>query len=408
MRLRHLAFLAALLAPMAAQAQTAMTGYVTGPAGQTISLTPTVQWLQSCNSGAGGIVGQGSCTAGGGGGGGGAVTAALGAFVDGALVTEGLKADAACASGATACTIEARLADIETKIASINTGVTISNASLAVTGTFWQTTQPVSIASVPLPTNAAQETGGNLAQVTVDLGAPGATACATDTGSCSTNQQLQRAIQRLTTLITTMGSPFQAGGSIGNTTFAVTNVGTFADQSTLQTQTDTTMVGGVNIKEINAVTPLMGAGATGTGSQRVTAAQDTTTIAGSAPGTAGTPSANVVSIQGVASGTTVPVTTSSAGATSNNGSTTITTGATFQTLLASNAARKGCLIQNPTTATEVLFVSVGIATGSATTAKSYTLNPGGSFSCASGNFVITDNIAVTATTTGHAFVETDQ
>jgi hypothetical protein len=41
--------------------------------------------------------------------------------------------------------------------------VHITDASLAVTGTFWQTTQPVSLASAPLPTNAAQETGGNLA-----------------------------------------------------------------------------------------------------------------------------------------------------------------------------------------------------------------------------------------------------
>ncbi len=36
------------------------------------------------------------------------------------------------------------------------------NGSLAVTGTFWQATQPVSVTSLPLPTNAAQETGGNL------------------------------------------------------------------------------------------------------------------------------------------------------------------------------------------------------------------------------------------------------
>lgn len=41
--------------------------------------------------------------------------------------------------------------------------VNITNASVAVTGTFWQATQPVSAASLPLPSNAAQETGGNLA-----------------------------------------------------------------------------------------------------------------------------------------------------------------------------------------------------------------------------------------------------
>lgn len=59
----------------------------------------------------------------------------------------------------------------------------------------------------------------------------------------------------------------------------VDNGGTFAVQATLQTAADTTMVGGVNIKEINAVTPLMGNGATGTGSQRVTVANDNTGIA---------------------------------------------------------------------------------------------------------------------------------
>lgn len=64
---------------------------------------------------------------------------------------------------------------------------------------------------------------------------------------------------------------------------------------------DITQWGNVNV--------LAGAGATGTGSPRTTQAQDPTTIAGSAPGTAGTPSTNVVTIQGPTSGgTPVPVT----------------------------------------------------------------------------------------------------
>ncbi len=54
-----------------------------------------------------------------------------------------------------------------------------------VSGTFWQTTQPISAASLPLPTGASTAAG-------------------------------------LTTINTTLGSPFQAGGSIGNTTFAAT------------------------------------------------------------------------------------------------------------------------------------------------------------------------------------------
>jgi len=55
--------------------------------------------------------------------------------------------------------------------------------------------------------------------------------------------------------------------------------------------------GNVNLTGINGVTPLVGAGATGTGSPRTTQAQDTSTIAGSAPGTAGTPSAQVLTVQ---------------------------------------------------------------------------------------------------------------
>lgn len=77
---------------------------------------------------------------------------------------------------------------------------------------------------------------------------------------------------------------------------AVTNAGTFADQATLQTQTDTVMVGGVNIKEINGVAPLMGAGATGTGALRVN------DVASSA--TAAAPPASGQFIVGLGSGAT--------------------------------------------------------------------------------------------------------
>jgi hypothetical protein len=69
----------------------------------------------------------------------------------------------------------------------------------------------------------------------------------------------------------------------------------------------------VNVAQVNGVTTLTGAGATGTGSQRNTVAQDTTTIAGSAPGTAGSASANVVSVQGIASGTNLNVNLAASG-----------------------------------------------------------------------------------------------
>lgn len=63
----------------------------------------------------------------------------------------------------------------------------------------------------------------------------------------------------------------------------------------------------VNIVQTGGVTQLRGAGTVGTGSERIAVGQDTTTIAGSAPGTAGTASANVISVQGIASGTNLPV-----------------------------------------------------------------------------------------------------
>lgn len=60
-----------------------------------------------------------------------------------------------------------------------------------------------------------------------------------------------------------------------------------------------------NLAQVNGVTTLTGSGAVGTGAARVAVGQDTATIAGSAPGTAGTPSANVLSVQGTASMTAV-------------------------------------------------------------------------------------------------------
>lgn len=64
----------------------------------------------------------------------------------------------------------------------------------------------------------------------------------------------------------------------------------------------------INNAQVNGVTTSVGAGAAGTGTQRVGVAQDATTIAGSAPGTAGSASSNVVTVQGVASMTKLLVT----------------------------------------------------------------------------------------------------
>jgi hypothetical protein len=78
-----------------------------------------------------------------------------------------------------------------------------------------------------------------------------------------------------------------------------------------------------NLAQVNGTTILVNAGAVGTGSPRVAVAQDTTTIAGSAPGTAGSASANVVTVQGVASMTPVQVSQATA---SNLNATVVGTG----------------------------------------------------------------------------------
>lgn len=73
--------------------------------------------------------------------------------------------------------------------------VSIANP-VAVTGTFWQATQPVSATTLPLPTNAAAETGGNLATAVAYLLAIGnqnanivtATQTTATSGSTAANQ----------------------------------------------------------------------------------------------------------------------------------------------------------------------------------------------------------------------------
>lgn len=94
----------------------------------------------------------------------------------------------------------------------------------------------------------------------------------------------------------------------------------------------------------------------------------------------------------------VPVTLASDqnAVTSTSTGVTITTALTFQSVLASNSSRKGCLVQNKSTDVEELFIG---ANGSATVAASLDLQPGQTFSCAaSGGKVVTDNLSMTSKT----------
>lgn len=68
--------------------------------------------------------------------------------------------EAAAEAGATEVTLSALSAKLPTSLGAKTVAASLSiapatNASFAVTGTFWQATQPVSLASAPLPTGAA-------------------------------------------------------------------------------------------------------------------------------------------------------------------------------------------------------------------------------------------------------------
>lgn len=136
-------------------------------------------------------------------------------------------------------------------------------AALTVQGIGSGTPVPISAASLPLPTGAA--TAANQ---------PGFGTA----GSANANVMTVQGVASMTKILVTPDS-----------------VALPANQS-------------VNNAQVNGVTLSTGAGATGTGTQRVGVAQDTTTVAGSAPGTAGSASTNVMTVQGIASMTKLLVT----------------------------------------------------------------------------------------------------
>lgn len=102
------------------------------------------------------------------------------------------------------------------------------------------------------------------------------------------------------------------------------------------------------------------------------------------------------------SGNQEPVTATAAlGATSINTGGSITTGGTFQSVLAANANRNGCQIQNTSANVEYVFFG---ANASATEATSLQLAAGASITCASGGIVRTDNVSMTSGTAASTFV----
>lgn len=142
-----------------------------------------------------------------------------------------------------------------------------------------------------------------------------------------------------------------------------------------------------SISFINGIPALAGAGTTGTGSLRVTIAQDATTISGSAPGTSGTPSVNVVTVQGPTSGGT-PIPTM---ATTTPGQRTlvtldvktVTTGATPVNAIAAGHRTAGGFLTNPAGATVALCINeIGTASGTTSSGDTTCIVPGQTYGVA--------------------------
>lgn len=80
---------------------------------------------------------------------------------------------------------------------------------------------------------------------------------------------------------------------------------------------------------------------------------------------------------------------------------TITTGGSFQSIMAADPDRTSCTIQN--TSTHTLYVYFG-STASATTSNAFQVSAGNFFYCTTNVLALTDNVAVSTSTTSDTFV----
>lgn len=118
----------------------------------------------------------------------------------------------------------------------------------------------------------------------------------------------------------------------------------------------------------------------------------------------GTQDVNITQILSAAVSSTNPLFAGQSTATTTM-ATAAPTAATFSALLASNASRKACLIQNTGTTTGYVYFG---ATGSATTGNSFVLSPNQAISCTNNNVTLTDNVAGTCASSTCAFVISSQ
>lgn len=114
-------------------------------------------------------------------------------------------------------------------------------------------------ASNPFPVHLRDSDGTDIA-LGGKVGSLTESAPGTDTASSGLNGRLQRIAQRISSLITALGSPFQAGGSIGNTVFGATQSGTWLQSIIPQTSGGYTSFPLVSLASTNATVVKASAG----------------------------------------------------------------------------------------------------------------------------------------------------
>ena len=208
---------------------------------------------------------------------------------------------------------------------------TFWQATQPVSGTFWQATQPVSgtvtanagtgtfaisAAALPLPTGAATETSlaklpvaqasttsgqsGPLVQGAVTTAAPSYTTAQTSPLSLTTAGALREDQASIAGTAIDVNS--------GNKSAGTQRIVIATDQPNLTTPLNVALAANqsVNAAQINAVTPLMGNGTTGTGSLRVTIASDNSAVAGLGGGSVGSAVPANAELAGVKTATANP------------------------------------------------------------------------------------------------------
>ena len=154
------------------------------------------------------------------------------------------------------------------------------------------------------PVQVSQATASSLNATVIGAGAA---------GTANAGVVTVQGIAAMTPILTNPGTAANYGvGATGsavpaNAVYDAINVGGNLRGATGVNPSGTVYAVQTDVTSVNGVTVLTGTGAVGTGAQRVAVGTDTATIAGSAPGPAGTPSASVVTVQGVTSMTPVQV-----------------------------------------------------------------------------------------------------